>query len=206
VPVTLSQFLKNLFEDGRVLVSPPQPMLADELREAERTLVDLEAAYRLDLPGEAPPLSIPAASWAAVSMFHACQFVAYRDANEAMFAAAFGNPVPDGAGGLSCRAASQHYSVDLTFRFLPDLMRLARSDAESDPLLNYFRQWANTWPLSSVGMPDVAPASIEPIVEHPCLLGIYRDRILARNDASRRGDPRVEDAVLRALGMTGCVD
>jgi hypothetical protein len=79
-------------------------------------------------------------------------------------------------------------------------MRLARSDAENDPLLNYLRQWAAAWPLSSVGMPDIAPSSIEPIVSHPCLMRIYRDRVLARNDRSRRGDPRVEEDVRQALG------
>ena len=79
-------------------------------------------------------------------------------------------------------------------------MRLARSDAENDPLLGYLRQWAADWPLSSVGLPDVTPSSIEPIVSHPCLLGIYRDRIIARNDRSRLGDPRVEEAVQQAVG------
>jgi hypothetical protein len=192
--VTLSQFLESLFEEGRVLVSAPEPVPTPELSGAERTLVDLEAVYRQDLPGEAPQLSLPVACWAAVSMFHACQFVAFRDAGEAMLTAAFGVPVP------RAEAASQHYSVDLTFRFLPDLGRLARSDAENDPLLNYLGQWAAAWPLSSVGMRDVVPGSIRPIVRHPCLLGIYRDRILARNDQSRRSDPRVDEAVRQALG------
>jgi hypothetical protein len=194
VRVTLSQFLESLFEEGRVLVSAPEPVPAAEVSAADRTLADLDSVYRLDLPGEAPPLSIPAARWAAVCIFHAAQFVAYRDAGEAMLAAAFGAPVPD------AEAASQHYSVDLTFRFLPDLIRLARSDAENDPLLGYLRQWAAAWPLSSVGVADVTPGPIEPIVQHTCLLGIYRDRILARNDRSRRADPRIDDAVRQALG------
>ena len=92
--VTLSQFLERLFEDGRVTVSAPEPVPADELRAAESTLAALEAVYRLDLPGEAPPLAPAAARWAAVSLFHACQFVAFRDAGEEMMAAALGVPVP----------------------------------------------------------------------------------------------------------------
>ena len=90
--VTLSQFLERLFEEGRVTVSAPEPVPADELRAAERTLAALEAVYRLDLPGEAPPLSLAAARWAAVSLFHACQFVAFRNAGEEMIAAALGCP------------------------------------------------------------------------------------------------------------------
>ena len=79
-------------------------------------------------------------------------------------------------------------------------MRLARSGAENDPLLAFLRQWAADWPLSSVGLPDVTPKSIEPIVQHACLLGIYRDRIIARKDRSRLGDPRVNEAVQQAEG------
>jgi hypothetical protein len=193
VRVTLSQFLERLFEDGRVMVSAPEPVPADELAEADGTLATLEAVYRRDLPGEPPPLSPPAARWAAVALFHACQFVACRNADEGMIAAALGSPVP------AAETASLHYSVDLTFRFLPDLMRLARSDAENDPLLGYLRQWTADCPLSSVGLPDVTPKSIEPVVNHPCLLGIYRDRILARKDRSRLGDPRVDQCVQQAV-------
>lgn len=192
--VTLSQFLRNLFEEGRVVVSGPEPMPADELSAAETTLAALEAVYRLDLPGDAPPLAPVAARWAAVSLFHACQFVAFRDADEEMMAAALGSRVP------AAEAASLHYSVDLSFRFLPDLMRLARSNAENDPLLGHLRQWAVAWPLSSVGIPDVTPSSIEPIANHPCLLNIYCDRIIARKDRSRLGDPRIESVVQQAMG------
>ena len=109
--VTLSQFLEGLFEDGRVAVSAPEPVPEDELHAAETTLAALEAVYRLDLPGEAPPLSSGVAGWAAVSLFHACQFVAFRNAGEEMSASAFGYRVP------VAEAASLHYSVDLTFRF-----------------------------------------------------------------------------------------
>jgi len=194
VRITLSQFLEHLFDEGRVMVSAPEPAPADELSAADATLAALEAVYRLDLPGEPPPLSPPAARWAAVSLFYACQFVAFRNAGEEMIAVALASPVPP------AEPASLHYSVDLTFRFLPDLLRLARSDAENDPLLGYLQQWAAAWPLSSVGLPGVTPSSIEPIVRDPCLLSIYCDRVIARNDRSRRSDPRVEDAVRQAVG------
>ena len=114
-----------------------------------------------------------------------------------MIAAAFGSPVPAAA------PASLHYSVDLSFRFLPDLLRLARSEAEGDPLLRHIRQWAAAWPLSSVGIPDLELGSIEPIVEHPCLLSIYCDRIIALRDRSRLGDSRVDGALAQAVGAMG---
>ncbi len=191
------------------MVSVPNPLEADEFRAAESTLAALEDVYRLDLPGEAPRLEPVAARWAAVSLFQACQFVVFRNADEEMIASALGasadfQTVEADEGKIPAsrlaEAASQHYSVDLTFRFLPDLMRLARSDAENDPLLAYIRQWAGAWPLSSVGIPDVRPSSIEPIVAHPCLLSMYCDRILARNDRTRLSDPRIDAVVQTAVG------
>jgi len=204
----LSPFIEQLFAEGRVVVSAPAPLSAKEGATAEATLKELEAVYRLDLPGEPPPLLPAAASWAAVRLWHACQFVAFRDCGEEAMTAALGEPLPAacaklgsaGPGDRGCQAASLHYSVDLCFRFLPDVMRLARGVAEADPLLEYLPHWAADWPLSSVGVPNVESPSIETIVNHPCLLGVYRDRIIARRDRSRLDDPRVREAVLQALG------
>jgi hypothetical protein len=192
--VTLSQFLESLFDNGRVSMSAPRPPDNDELSAADKTLAAFEEEYRLELPGEAPRFDPAAGRWAAVSIFFACGFVAYRSAGEEMIAAAFSTPAPSGD------PAGVHYSVDLTMRFLPDLMLLARSEAVNDPLLGYLRGWAADWPLSSVGMPGVVPGSIEAIANHPCLLGIYRDRIIARKDFSRCTDPRVDEAVKQAQG------
>jgi MoxR-vWA-beta-propeller ternary system domain bpX4 len=191
---TLGDFLENLFENGRVSVPAPRPLAADELFAADKTLNALEADYRLNLPGDAPTFDPAAARWAAVSIYSACGFVAYRSADEAMMDAAFAAPAP------GAEPAALHYSVDLTMRFLPDLMLLARSEAENDPLLGHLRRWAGDWPLSSLGMSGVVPRSIEPVVNHACLLGVYCDRIIARKDHGRRNDPRVDEAVKQALG------
>ncbi len=199
MPAVLSQFIEQLFDDGRVGVPAPAPLDAAEIAAAETTLARLEAVYRLDLPGEPPPLLPAAASWAAVSLFHACQFVVFRDAGEEMLAAALGVPPPAGTG-RDQDGASVHYSVDLSFRFLPDVLRMARREAQSDPLLEYLQKWAADWPLSSVGVAGVESPSIEAIANHPCLLGVYRDRIIAHRDRTRLGDPRVRAAVQEALG------
>jgi hypothetical protein len=191
---TLSQFVEQLFAEGRVAVPVPATVGPSEIAAAEAVLAGQEAVLRLDLPGVPPPLLPSAASWAAVSLYHACQFVVFRDAGQEAIAAALKTPCPNGD------AASLHYSVDLCFRFLPDLVRMVRSAAENDPLLGYLKQWAVAWPLSSVGMPGVESPRIDAIVNHPCLLGVYRDRIITRRDRSRLGDPRVQEAVCEAVG------
>lgn len=97
--------------------------------------------------------------------------------------------------------ASAHYSVDLTMRFLPDLLRLARTRSSGDLLVDELNKLAHQWPLSSVGMGDVVDVSIRPIVEDSCLLQLYVDRIIAREDVGRLSDPSVRLAARRAIGI-----
>ncbi len=111
-----------------------------------------------------------------------------------IIAEALGTPCPQAP------PASRHVSVDLTFRFLPDLYRLAKAASEGDPLCERLRGWAGEWPLSSVGMPDVNPADINDVCEHSGLLLRYVDRIMVRRDRSRLADPRVRAAAQAAIG------
>jgi hypothetical protein len=119
--------------------------------------------------------------------------VVNRDANETDVRAALADPRPG-------PTATAHYSVDLVFRFLPDLIALARRVSQDDPLVEALRNLIAPWPLASVGMSDIPVADIEPIIGHPCLRQLYVDRILARGDVARLDDPRVQEAVREALG------
>jgi hypothetical protein len=218
MPVTLSAFLTALFADGRVRVPAPGPLSEAELSEAEDTLAGFEVPYRQELPGTPPPLSLPAARWGAAMFYRACQFVAYRDVDaeriaevlesgdeksvagspeERYFRGAKGDNQRDIARG---ELPSLHYSVDLTFRYLPDLVKLAKIAAEQDPLLDQLLRWGAEWPLSSVGMALPAAPVIDGFAGDGCLLRLYVDRILARRDTARLADRRVREAVRQALG------
>jgi hypothetical protein len=87
--------------------------------------------------------------------------------------------------------------VDLIFRQLPTLYRLARHLSEGDPLVRELMSLARQWPLSSVGITLAEPAELNSFLEHPALRQLYVDRILESEDGSRLGDRRV-DAVVRA--------
>jgi hypothetical protein len=193
--VTLTDFLDQLFTSGRVKVGPIEPLTASDLRQADDMLAGKEQHDRLDLPGMAPLVSLPAARWAAVMLCRACQLVVYRDVGEPMMREVLGEGCPAGPG------ASLHYSVDLAFRWLPDVWRLARVVAETDPLLECLAIWAAQWPLSSVGMTEVTPSDLDAIAGNPCLLRLYVDRILARRDWPRLGDPRVAEVARQAIGL-----
>ena len=79
-------------------------------------------------------------------------------------------------------------------------MRLARAASQDDVLVAQFAEWAIDWPLSSVGIAGTGSVSIEGIVQHPGLLTMYVDRIVARRDQSRVTDERVRTEIRRAVG------
>ena len=90
--------------------------------------------------------------------------------------------------------------MDLSLRFLPDVMRMARAANAQDPLVEYLLAWAADWPLSSVGITGVNAGSIDPFIDDASLRALYVDRIIAANDQSRLADARAADAVRAALG------
>lgn len=190
----LLSFLNALFAEGRVRVPSWGEIDAQELCAAERLLAEIEGQHRPAWPGSPPRLAVEPARWAAVLFFRACQFVAFRDLGEQAIQQTF---QPECPGEDS---AATHYSVDLTFRYLPDLLRLARTPAEGDPLIEHLRHWADRWPLSSVGIAGAQPVNVDAVVDHPSLLGMYADRIIARGDLSRLGDLRVRQRVAESLG------
>jgi len=194
--MSLDTFLASLFDHGRIAVpAPDAEESAGELAAAAAILDRFEADWRLDFPGEAPAWSHAAALHGARIVYRAAQGAVYREIGEAALRAGLDLPLPDDPDD-----ASVHYSADVTLRFLPDLVRMARGASGDDPLLGLLDGVARRFPLSSVGIPGVTPESIEPIVGHPGLLRLYVDRILAAADDARLADGRVADAARLALG------
>jgi hypothetical protein len=193
--MSVAAFLADLFEHGRVKVPQPRPALeADDVQQAERVLREHEEVRRLEFPGMPPELLIPAAMWAAVAYYRACQLAVYRDLDAGAIEELLGGECPAG------EPAARHWSVDLVFRFLPDLVKHAAAASQQDPLVAKLRAWAGEWPLSSMGMPGVPPQHEDEIASHVGLLQLYVDRIMAKKDWTRLGQPTVRDAVRRSLG------
>jgi hypothetical protein len=189
------QFLSALFEDGRVSVSSVGPLSGNEVREADEVLRVSERRYRVELPAAAPVFAVAAARWAATRFYRACQFTVYREVPEKLLERELDD--------LPCQgvAPETHYSVDLVFRYLPDLVNFAATAAERDPLVEHLRRWAGQWPLSSVGIRGLEDVCIDGFADCPSLMGLYADRIIAKGDTSRVSDPRARQAVQSAVGM-----
>lgn len=195
--MALAPMLVALFEHGRIQVPQPEGQLsAEDGEQAQRLLIEHERVLRLEFPGEAPPLAVPAAAWAATMFYRACQLAVYRDLSAAAVAELLAPACPAAA------PAARHWSVDVVFRFLPDLVRHASALGSQDPLAVRLREWAAEWPLSSVGVAAVQPhpERESEIAAQAGLSQLYVDRILAKKDWSRLTHPAVRQAVARSLG------
>jgi hypothetical protein len=193
--MSFPEFLQQLFADGRVVVGKPEALTAEELRAGAHALQAQEELVRLELPAASPAYCADAAIWAASRYYAACQIAVFRDVGDDAIAELTKTEPVD------WQHAAVHYSVDLTFRFLPDLMRIVLSAASDDPLAGALRTWCRRWPLSSVGIPELGEVEIGPIAHSTSLMQVYVDRIIAREDADRLANAPVRDAARRSLGM-----
>lgn len=190
----MHEFFAALFEHGRCRMATDAVPSHRERQQAVAAILAWEREYRASLPGEPPQPSPEAVDWSAACLYRAAQFLVYRHLPKELMEQELSAACPASMSPEVC------YSVDLTFRFLPDLGRLVRAAAQADPLVDRLQAWAGDWPLSSVGFAGVTPVSLDGFIEHPALRTLYVDRILATRDVGRLSDVRVSQAVQAALG------
>lgn len=190
--MNLPDFLHQLAENGVAVVS------ADEVLESGGGVAEIvrawDAVQRGELAGTAPELIPAAAEWAAVRLYRGCQALVCRELPPVEMQAMLREPCPAKA------SAAADYSVDLVFRFLPDLVALARRVSRGDPLVEELLVLARAWPLSSVGIEGVGAVEAARVLAHAGLRQLYVDRIIATGDAARLDDEAVRAAVKSALG------
>jgi hypothetical protein len=184
-------FVDALLESGRVRVPSSRAAPAD----LEAAVAALDHEVRPELAFEAPALDVPVASWALTILYRGCQSLVYRDIDADAVRDALSQPCP-----AAEPSPSVCYSADLAFRYLPDLLALARGVAADDPLVTGLTELARRWPLSSVGVKGLEGLDVSSFVGDPALLQLYVDRIIERADRRRLTEPRVNEAVRTALG------
>ena len=190
----LTSFLHDLFEHGRVATKSAE-VSVDDQQHALHVLREFECYDRANWPAGQPDFSEQIGLWSAKLLYHACHFVVERDAKPESLERALTIQPPEPP------SASAHYSADLTLRFLPDVTKLAQTAAEDDPLGEMLLNLARQWPLASVGMTAVRDVEVRCIVQNPCLLQAYVDRVILRLDVSRLNHPAVRQAAQASLGL-----
>lgn len=189
----LALFLRSLMADGRAVVWAERPSEGTD-QDVMEVLAEWNSRATAELVSDPPDFSPSAALWATRLFYQICQLVMFRDLGGEQVAAVFTAPCPD------LRGPGTDWSVDLVLRHLPCLFQLARHLSNADPLVNELRGLASAWPLSSVGVPDLTGLQIDTFITHRALRRLYADRIIAAADATRLGDPRVDNVLRADLG------
>lgn len=191
----LAQFTAALFSTGQIRVPNPEYQITEDDRQATRAILrERFERVALDYPGQAPVIDWPACEWALAQFYRTAQAIVYRGIDEETVRAGLAMPCPP------AELESRHYSVDLVFIFLPELVKLARLAAPGDPLLEILQQWSIDWPLSSVGMKLSQPPEHAELQTAPRLWQYYLERIHTRQDAQRSEYPEVREALALFAG------
>jgi hypothetical protein len=186
----LAVFLTQLEEKGVGIVTQNEEVTG----EAKAIVHDWDAIQRRELGGIAPDLNVAAAEWAAVRLYRGCQALVCREMPPAEMQKMLREPCREPA------SVAVDYSVDLVFRFLPDLVALAKRVSRDDPLVEELLTLGRSWPLSSVGIEGIGAVDATRLRAQPGVWQLYIDRIVATSDVTRLNDEAVRIAVGAALG------
>ena len=178
----MDEFLRDLFEDGRIVVrGRPLPLENADRRASAGRLGSAFEAHRLDVAG--PPISFDLASALAATELvrWAAWFLVDRSEPSATMASRLVMPrLP--------KSAAEHLSADLTLRFLPELRRRASATDPGDGLAGLLADVLRVWPLSG-SLGDVEGVAEDPeLAGHPGLRLLHAERLARRDRSGRRSE------------------
>ncbi len=192
--MTITAFTRELFETGTVIAEPwnSQAEFSSELVEViERAhaRAQAEAAF------QSPELDLNAAAWSLnVLAWGSALFINRTEVNTEL-PAVLANAEPRG------ETASEHWSVDLGFRFFHSLIVRCRRAGPYDSLVQQLIAVGSRWPLATVGVhTEVDLHKLEVLLLDRCLRSLLIDRVVERNDDPLSKHPLLESHVAQAVG------
>jgi len=197
--VQLEQFIQDIIQRGKVIVAGQVIPITQE--DAQQTIQHLHDSYNHQLPeltGRVPAFEPEAAVWAAIYLYRAVQLTVLRELGED----AINGLLTPFTGAVSPETI---LSVDVSFRYLPNVLGLAKGLAPEDALVKQIQAAAIQWPFSSVGMKVEGKMNIDVIMQDPCLRRAYVDRIIEARDRSHCNNELVNESIKEALGDHGQV-
>jgi hypothetical protein len=197
--VQLKQFIQDIIQQGKVVVEGNvTPFTDEDLQAAIQCLHEYYEHQKQELTGTVPAFDAAGAIWAAGFLYRAVQLVMLRNLGEEEV-----NRLLTPYDGVISPEAI--LLVDLSFRYLPNLVGLAKGLAPEDVLVKRLREAAVQWPFSSVGMKVEEDLNIEVIMNNTCVRSAYIDRIITARDIKRCNNPQVNEYIQEALGDYGHV-
>jgi MoxR-vWA-beta-propeller ternary system domain bpX4 len=190
----LTHFLTNLIQEGKAhLEGEIQPFDPDDLKNAAAYLHSVYLDDALDMPDAPPQYLESAALWAAQFLYHALQCTILRNLDDETV----NKLLEDYPETITPESI---FSVDLCFRYIPNLFSLAKGLAPDDVLVKILKKNALFWNFSSVGMDLGSDVQHGIVLEHPSLRIAYIDRIIQIKDIKRVNTEQIKELVQAALG------
>jgi hypothetical protein len=197
--VQLEQFIQDIIQQGKVVVAGQViPFTQEDLQKAAQRLHEYYDQQLQELTSPVPAFEPEAAVWAAIYLYRAVQLTVLRELGEDAvngLLTPFKGPVSPGS----------ILSVDVSFRYLPNILGLAKGLAPEDALVKRIQEAAGQWPYSSVGMKVDGEVDVALIMTDACLRRAYIDRIIEARDATRCNNALVNEYIKEALGDYGQV-
>jgi hypothetical protein len=195
--VQLEQFIQDIIQQGKVVVAGQViPFTREDVQQATQRLYEHYDHQLQELTRPVPAFEPEAAVWAAAYLYRAVQLTVLRDLGEDAvngLLTPFNGPVSPGS----------ILSVDVSFRYLPNVLGLAKGLAPEDALVKRIQEAAILWPFSSVGMKVNGKVDVEIIMNDGCLRRAYIDRIIEARDTTRCKNALVNEYIKEALGDYG---
>jgi hypothetical protein len=157
----------------------------------------MDRLARLEAPSSPPELDLEVAVWAAEMLYRGCQFLVFREVDAPVVESTLKTPCPRPP------SPAAYWSADLTLRYLPDLLDLAKGLSPQDPLVISLTELGSRFPLSCAGPADqdTDPSALDLLCSHPCLRRMLGDRVIARKMTGMLKHAKVREAVHEALGI-----
>lgn len=166
--------------------------------EKEKIVLFLEKEYQseaLDFPFISPKFHPQAALWAAETVYYASQFILFRENDDAKmedFFPAFQFEI----------SPSSILSVDLCFRFVPDMLRQLSLIDPEDSLISILEKHLQTWHFSGINYSlDFKGIDLNIIFTDPCLQQLYLNRITTYKNIHLAKMPKINQLLQANFGI-----
>jgi MoxR-vWA-beta-propeller ternary system domain bpX4 len=182
-PFALDEFAEVLFTTGQVVTGRWQPAKPSAREKAAAFAKQVNQIRVLNAPYTPPPLDLDAALWSLEVLAWCCCLYADRVQTDTRLPLELKQNQPPGTN------PTEHWSVDLGFRFLHSFLGRCKRVAPNDLLLAEVLDVAVHWPLAIVGSTTLTGTAVavdhsklQIVVASDCLRTILIDRIIERND------------------------
>lgn len=188
--------IKTLRQQEEIILY--QNILSTSEEEKEKVILFLEKEYQvesLEFPFISPEFHKEAALWAAETVYYASQFILFRENDAAKMEDYF----PTFQFEIT---PASILSVDLCFRFVPDMLRqLSLIDSE-DLLISILEKYLKIWHFSGINYSlELGEENWKIIFSNPCLQQLYLNRITTHKNIKLAKLPKINPLLKANFGL-----